>query len=244
MRSINKIVSAALMASMALSVAGCSGSKGISPKAIHSIGVNAGATEYDDVDEFADLMQDLQAKKSSAIKELKNGVLITASGKDIKKLMSESESLSGDDMIYKKSMEEMSYYFVGDVSKGTQSSLFCVISYSFDDEDDAEDYFNIQVDMLEQVSGHDGSDTRYFDIADEDGTDNGIDYYVTEYKIKEEYRALLGENSMNMYAGSYLDGKYVMYYIAMDIGSSTDCADTLDDTCKELGIISPFEVFD
>ncbi len=245
MRAFSKIISAALIASMTLSVAGCSGSKGITPEAIRSVAADADAIEYDNVDDFTELMQDMNDKKSSAIEELENGVVVTATGKDIKKLINDSSSLSGtDSMIYKRSMEEMSYYFVGNVSKGSQASLFCIISYSFDDEDDAEDYYDTQVSSLEQHSDRSGSDANYFDIAGEDGTEDGIDYYVTEYKIKDEYRDLLGENSVAMYAGSYLDGKCVMYYVAIDMGTSSDCADMLDDTCKKLGIISPVEVFD
>jgi len=243
MKRLTRTLSAVLILSMALSLTGC-GKKGITPKAIRSIAKDADAIEYDDLDEFTDLMKDMKNEKQSAIEELENGVVVTVSGKDIKKLLNESASMSGtDNIIYKKSMEEMSYYFVGDVSTGKQASLLCMISVAFDDDDDASDYYDYQVDSLEKITKQSGSAAEYFDIDGDERTEGGMDYYVVEYKIKKEYESLLGSNSMTMYAGVYIDGSYVMYYLSMDIGSSTDCVDKLDEACKTLGISSPLEIF-
>ena len=243
-----RLTAALLTASLALSFTACrrSGSD-ISPDALKAVAESYGAKEYYDVSELSEYMLKLKAQQSSSVGELERGIVISIEGDDIERLMTESASMTNSSNInsmYMDSMTAMTYYFTGKVdSSGNQGSVFAVISVEFEDNSSADEYYESLCYSIAKTNAT-NANTAYFDRDEAEGTDGAIDYCITRYGIKKSYQALLGDMSMNMFTSVYKDGPYVLYYVAMDIGSNSHCEDIMNDTCNDLGIITPDDAID
>lgn len=210
-----KLLSVVVVASMAMSIAGCSSNVKKYTDALDDLGFEQ--VEYKDIKDV-----DLNDPDDS---EFEDGVYVVAEdAKEIKKLVKKIEDAADVDVDDVSSI----IYSVKSVESDDQYSNFGFFVINFTNEDSAEDYFEEMIELTEeQIS-------TFEQFADEGygeyGFDDGDGYAIGATDID------INGNVLSCRFGAYQDGKSVIiilsigYYDDADEFSelAADLADALD----------------
>jgi len=208
MKRITKMASALLCGTIALSMTGCFGGSKISPAKLYSYAKSDGAVVFDDYDELLDATEDEEI--GDAVRE--DGVAIMLSVDDLMDAIEEKGAdLNSFRQFTDNNMDEVTIY-AKNISSSNQ--LLGIAAY-FEDEDDAEDFYD---EYTAQIKAYDLYDDAQIDY----GTEKGIEY---SYVVASQYGYTIG-------MGVYLDGNYVLMLMQY---SSSDVEELLD-MCDSLGL--------
>jgi len=214
---LTKIISAVLCTAMVFSLTGCFGKSKISPDKVASYAEDNEAEVYDKAKKYVSFLEDI--KKDGNHSDLKNGVVITLEGKDIKTVFSNSAIciLPIIKNFYDKDMTQAVVYCKGNV-KDNDGHVEYIYSAVFEDEDAAEDYFE---------SLHKGiqPNASVKTAKNDDGEEDGIEYSVMT----------VVDGSESAGVGAYRDGKTVMLIVAYG-HNDTKGLSVVDGYCEDFGL--------
>lgn len=180
-----KALSLILCGAMALSLTGCMGGSKVSPNALYSYAKSDGAVVFDNIDEMKDAFEDDEVEDS--IED--DGVALMLGVDELTEAMEDKDAdLDTFNQFINDDMEEITIY-MKKISSGNQ---LVAIAASFEDEDDAEDFY-------EKYESQFSSYAQLYGGVDS-GEDGGIEYSTVALN---EYGYTLG-------MGVYRDGCYTL----------------------------------
>ena len=132
---------------------------------------------------------------------------------------------------YESSMVSGAIYFLGKY-EGDGKCQYEVFAVEFEEEKDAEDYFDDVVEIieanLERIKSSATTDS-------DSGKDDEINYFVSS--------KIFGIGRLNpplaIYNAVYQDGKYLLFITGNDYGTNFNTEDAIEGWCDEFGIVSP-----
>ncbi|MBO4242350.1 MAG: hypothetical protein J5883_03645 [Clostridiales bacterium] len=224
MKRIRTFIATALVASMTLSMAGCSlmGSK-IGPKKLQSYSDDFGAEIYDDSDDFMDDLDDAVEKNDPD--ELKDGIFTIVKDDDIKDAMKKSALSTYTDDFYEKTINELAIFVRGE-QDGYDSLSVIALSAVYDSKKDAEEAFEDMVDTLEDATKND-----YYDTDCDTFEDGGIQYVL--FTLESSF--------FNQNVGIYQDGNTILFIIGTG-NPKKDIENGVDDVCEFFGVVPPSDL--
>ncbi|SCW60689.1 hypothetical protein SAMN02910456_02139 [Ruminococcaceae bacterium YRB3002] len=211
MKTFTKITSLALAGVMLMSVASCSllGGK-FGPLKLINYARGEGYEPVDSAHAFRELKD----------KDFKNGVCISLLDKDIKSVL-DTEDLTVIPVLknyYSRDITEAALFMK---VKKTDEKTTAIYAFSmvFEDEDDAEDYFDEVHDGIQPNPG--------VPANNDDGTDDGINYSVMNIEDGDHRAAV----------GVYRDGKTVLLLIGYG-NKDKKIIKNIDAICEAFGVHS------
>ena len=219
MRKFRSLISIALVASMALSLAGCAGGGAFSPAALAKYAKGYGAELYTDYEDWQDDLNGGEMPKG-----ISDGIYVNVKGDDVKEAVKKVDMCTE---FYDKAIKEATVYIVGK-EKSDHEFAAIFMSATYDSKDSA-------LDAYEELAGDlEDEDSEDYDKHDfDDFEENGVQYslLMLEDEYWEEYT----------YAGVYYKGNTV--FVAFGYGENKkDVLGALDETCEAVGLVSPSEL--
>ena len=159
MKNIKKIISAGLVLSMSLSMAGCMGGGKLASKKLAASAKKYGCEKFDDVDDFVDEMEE---------DDLEDGIYITVDGSDCKDILKDND-LTED--MYDKSIKNATFVYFNSEDDGYGAYIMC---FTFGSKKDAQDYYDDVVESIEDI------EDECADTDSDDGEGKGVTYFVFE----------------------------------------------------------------
>ena len=214
MKKIRSVISAAVIASMALCLAGCNlGGAKFGPSALAKYAKDYGADLYEDGGDFHD-----EVEYMDDTGDLEGGVYIHAEGDDIRAAMEQTFILG---RFYDSSVKEATIFMVGDYG----NTVCTFVSEVFESKDDAQDMYDGLVEDFEEVKEYSGEDAE-MDSFEEGGMVYTLINADSQY-THCSYGAYLKENTL---------------FIVFCYGDEKDINNYADDVCKALDIMAPSEL--
>ena len=214
MKKIRSVISVAVIASMALCLAGCSlGGVKFGPSALAKYAKDYGADLYEDGGDFYDGVEYMDDTG-----DLEGGVYIHAEGDDIRDAMEQTFIIGG---FYDSSVKEATVFVVGDYG----NTVCTFVSEVFESEDDAQDMYDELVEDFEEVKDYSGED------AEMDSFEEGGMVYT-----------LINADSQYTHCsyGAYLNGDTL--FIVFCYGDERDINNYVEDVCEALDVMAPSEL--
>ena len=214
MKKIRSVISVAVIASMALCLAGCSlGGVKFGPPALAKYAKDYGADLYEDGGDFHD-----EVEYMDDTGDLEDGVYIHAEGDEIRDAMKQTFIIGG---FYDSSVKEATVFVVGDYG----NTVCTFVSEVFESEDDAQDMYDELVEDFEEVKDYSGEDAE-MDSFEEGGMVYTIINADSQY-THCSYGAYLKDNTL---------------FIVFCTGDEKDINNYADDVCEALDVMAPSEL--
>ena len=214
MKKIQSVISAAVIASMALSLAGCNfGSVKFGPSALAKYAKDYGAELYEDGGDFHD-----EVEYMDDTGDLEEGVYLHAEGDEIRDAMKQT-FIIGD--FYDSSVKEATIFLVGDYG----DTVCTFVSEVFESKDDAQEMYDGLVEEFEDVQERSGEDAEMKDF-EEDGMVYTLINAVSPYTTCS-YGVYLKDNTL---------------FIVFCYGDKKEINNYADDVCKALDVMAPSEL--
>ena len=232
MKNYTKVLAVALSVSTVMSMAGCSlfNSSKLAPKNLSSYASSQDAEFYEDIDDFTDLMDELNdaSSQDDAMKKIKDGVYINLEGKDVKTYFKNSNfgGTTYSVFEYDKTMTSATVYYLGN-SKSEKKTMFSALAIEFETAEDAEEYFENCSEGVEDGFGQLG---ELMDTDTDDGEENNIAYFLG---------AATYGSTTSVYEGLYQQGRYVLIVMSADINGTSKGEDKIIEFCEEFGLADP-----
>ena len=213
-----KIISTLLCISMSVSLTGCFGGSRLSPDKLVSYAEDKEAEVYDSARKFSSFLDDIKSDAVSA--NIEDGAVIRLEGKDIKTVLSKKSIciLPIIDNFYDDDMTEAAVYCTGKIKSDDDGHIEYVYSVVFEDEEDAEDYFD---DIHEGIQPKASNKSA----KNDEGEEEGISYSVMT----------IVDNDNSAGVGVYRDGKTVMLIVAYGY-NNTKGLDIVDGICEDFDL--------
>ncbi len=202
-----KILSAALCGALLFSLAGCSGKGKVTPDALYSYAKSDGAVAFDNIDDIEDSVDDEDIEEEIG----DNGVVMKLSIDDLMDLIEEKNGdMSSFNQFANKDMDVITLY----LKRSSSNNQITAVAASFEDEDDAEDYYDKYADQIKMY--------KSFGAEIDDGEDGGIEYSTVAASYGGEHIGM----------AVYTDGTNVLIIVQM----STRDLDDIHNMCDGLGL--------